>query len=186
MVRVLESLRVLELHRKGLNPVLLIALLCITTPLIAARLYPVDIDMGSSTPRRGEIFHYWIDIKAYSSLDVIVIAVIYVPGYGWSDLQELWEGYMRAGEEKRVYGSFYIASDADVGSVVVWYKVLYYSPDYYEVMAGKKYHGDLDITYVAGSLPDPNVEYWKAGGELLGVSGRVLERPVQLFIDVEG
>jgi len=68
------------------------ALLCIAPPLITAQPYPVDVNMGSSTPRRFNIFQYWIEIKAYSSADIIVKAVIYVPRYGWSD----WQNYGKA------------------------------------------------------------------------------------------
>jgi len=155
-----------------LTPVLLMALLCIAPPLITAQPYPVDVNVGSSTPRRFNIFQYWIEIKAYSSADIIVKAVIYVPGYGWSDWQKLWEGHMRVGEEKRVNGSFFIANDAGVGSVVVWCRVCYHTPDDYDVIAGKEYYGDLNVIYVAGSLPDPNVkrwawlaDYWKSRAE---------------------
>lgn len=148
-----------------LLPGLLTVLLCAAIPLIAAQPYPVDVDVGSFTPRRGEALQYWIDVKAHSSVDVIVNVAIYVPGYGWSDWQKLWEGHVYAGEEKRVYGSYHIPDDADVGSVVIWCTVLYYSPDDYEVIAGKKYYADYSTLYVAGSLSDPSVEYWASEAE---------------------
>jgi len=140
-------------------------LLCGIVPLAAAELYPVSAEADSYAPERGETLRYWIDLEALRSVDVIVEASVYVPGYGWSGWEVLWEGRMYRGERRTVYGSYYVPSDAGAGSVVVHYLVYYWTPSDYQVLAGDEYYGELHGVHVAGSLPDPDAEYWRSQAE---------------------
>jgi hypothetical protein len=144
----------------------ILAALAILTAFIAvftaAQPYPIDVNVDSYAPERGKTLSFWVDITALRYVDIIVKASVYVPGKGWSGWKELWRGSLYAGESKRVWGSEYIPSDAKAGSVVIWYSVHYMTSDSYQLIEGTKYYNTYDYLWVAGTLPDPDVELWKA------------------------
>ena len=140
-------------------------LLLFTTLVICIQIqadpYPVDIDVISGDPERGEYLDYTIYVETKENLKIIVYVDYYIPGYGWRGWKDIWRGYL-----PKTFRTFdrtlYIPEDAEPGSVVIWVTVLYSSDDFYGVKKGKKYYYLIhDAVYIAGHLSDPEVDYWK-------------------------
>jgi len=130
---------------------------CIPVP---ADPYPLTIDVWTDRPERGKHLRYTISVETEENLEIIICMANYIPGYGWSEWKEIWEGYL----PKRSFtfeDTLYIPEDAETGSVVIWVCVYYTSDEFYGVKKGRQYYLSYDIVRIAGHLPDPEVNYWK-------------------------
>jgi hypothetical protein len=61
-------------------------------PLALAQPSPVDVLITPGTPEWGKAFEYSVLVRAERSVDVIVVANVYVPGQGWGKMDGAMEG----------------------------------------------------------------------------------------------
>ena len=125
--------------------------------------YPVDIDVDSEEPKRGNYMDYDIYVETMENLKVIVNVAYYIPGYGWSGWKEIWRGYILT-TKKVFYRTLYIPEDAETGSVVIWVQIQYGSDDFYGFKKGEHYYLDQELVHIAGHISAPSVpkaDYWR-------------------------
>jgi len=157
-VRSLVKIKSVKIYRLA-TFLLLFTTLVACIPILADP-YPVDIEVDSETPERGKYSRYTISVKTEENLDIIVSVSHYIPGKGWSGWEDIWEGYLPK-TSRTFHRTLYIPEDAEPGSVVIWVIVQYASKEFYGVEKGKRYYLDYGVVYIAGHLPDPEVDYWK-------------------------
>jgi len=109
--------------------------------------YPVDAYVFSSTPQWGQGLSYSVYVKATRDVYVSVDVSVYVPGKGWGNWTELWEGFLSAGESK-VLDGYEARTPTEIGDYVIWVDVLFRSSNDYMVVGGQEYSARYDVVYV--------------------------------------
>jgi len=127
----------------AVSVILLVSLIPVT---IAAQPLEYDVSVSEDATPGGTI-HYYVDLHARKQLDVIVSITYYIPGIGWSDWSDVWEGKLYG--DKTVIGKIKIPENAETGNIVIFVNVQYYGADTYTVEEGKRYYvGDTMVHVV--------------------------------------
>jgi regulator of replication initiation timing len=152
-----------------------LALLALAATAHAQEFYPVSFTVSAGEPERGKPLTLWVRVSATRRVEVMVEVITYVPGRGWGEWRELWEGVLLAGETKLLSHTEYIPEDAKPGSVIAWVRVHFTADDFYTYMGGRYYYVPYGEVRVLGVLPDPQVDALKRQVEQLRANYTALQ-----------
>jgi len=131
--------------------ILLLILTAFTLHVRLATCGPLTFDTDVfGEPKPGSSITYIIKLYTYRRLDVKVKICYYLPGYGWSDWETIWEGELEG--EKIISEEIYIPSNVDTGSIAIWVDVHYIDDNAYAIIDNKYYYVATSEITIAGTV----------------------------------